>query len=285
MSGAEPGQTTNRGAPAADGSMGAALFFGLIVLTLITQGEQDIDTNPQTSMEPAVFAAPAPAAEVARVATIPAATRFADLRAPAGADLLDRPSGADTRITEAAAQSWVGATDPGLQTQVATPTVAPPEVPRPTMPPPFIAATLPLPGASLVGPTAPGLPPVTSAPLPAPALVTRTTLAPTAPAEVSLPAAPTPFVVGPALPPPTALVTRPADRWEDPRDPGWAAEVTGARVNLREGPTTDSASLALILRGTTAQVVETRGAWLRIRVDGLTGWMFGTYLAPVDAAE
>lgn len=79
-----------------DASMGATLFFGLIALTFITQGQSDF-VNPQETMEPVVFARVAQAEPVALVPTIPAATRFLDPRdmaladAMAGVSALDGP--------------------------------------------------------------------------------------------------------------------------------------------------------------------------------------------------
>ena len=57
--------------------------------------------------------------------------------------------------------------------------------------------------------------------------------------------------------------------------------VTGDRVNLREGPDADTASLGLLSLGDTVEVLEEDGDLLRVRTeDGEEGWAAARFLAP-----
>ena len=61
-------------------------------------------------------------------------------------------------------------------------------------------------------------------------------------------------------------------------------EVTGDFVHLREGPG-GSGVLSILPRGTRAQILETRGPWVRLHIaqpEQATGWMYGDYLRPVS---
>lgn len=61
--------------------------------------------------------------------------------------------------------------------------------------------------------------------------------------------------------------------------------VTGSRVNLRSGPSTDSDILDALVEGTQAELLETLpDGWAQIRVvaSGLEGYMADRFLAPVN---
>lgn len=59
--------------------------------------------------------------------------------------------------------------------------------------------------------------------------------------------------------------------------------VTGTRVNLRDGPSTDNAVVDQLARGTEAEVLGEAGdGWLQIRAvaTGAEGYMSGNFLSP-----
>lgn len=51
------------------------------------------------------------------------------------------------------------------------------------------------------------------------------------------------------------------------------------RLHLREQPDRGSASLGKFYNGTPVQVLERKGAWARVQLAGLSGWMMADYLA------
>lgn len=57
-------------------------------------------------------------------------------------------------------------------------------------------------------------------------------------------------------------------------------EVTGDRVNLREGPGTTFDVVGRLARGEAAEVIELRDGWARVRVGANEGWMSERFLAP-----
>ena len=59
------------------------------------------------------------------------------------------------------------------------------------------------------------------------------------------------------------------------REPeGTRVRYTQTMVNLRTGPSTKFAVIAIIDRGVAVSVVETKGRWSRVNIDdGRTGWM------------
>ena len=56
--------------------------------------------------------------------------------------------------------------------------------------------------------------------------------------------------------------------------------VTGARVNLRQGPGTSNPVVGQVTFGMAAEVLDNRDGWYRIRLaDGsASGWIFGKFL-------
>lgn len=69
------------------------------------------------------------------------------------------------------------------------------------------------------------------------------------------------------------------DRWIDVRERPWFALVTGDFVHMRSAPSVSGDVIDLFDTGTQARVIEERGDWLRIEIDGRIGWMFAGYLA------
>lgn len=62
-------------------------------------------------------------------------------------------------------------------------------------------------------------------------------------------------------------------------------EVTGERVNMRDGPGTDFGVIEQLVRGTVITVIEDAGnGWVRVRVDasGRAGWMSADFLLPMN---
>ena len=61
--------------------------------------------------------------------------------------------------------------------------------------------------------------------------------------------------------------------------------VTGTRVNLRSGPSTNAAVVGGISLGDRAQVLSDPGAsWVRIRTEqGLEAWIYGRFLSETPA--
>lgn len=62
--------------------------------------------------------------------------------------------------------------------------------------------------------------------------------------------------------------------------------VTGSRVNVRSGPSTQNAVLTSLPKGTPVQVRGRQGNWAQIAMAGqASAWMSGRYLAPPSAAQ
>lgn len=62
-------------------------------------------------------------------------------------------------------------------------------------------------------------------------------------------------------------------------------EVTGNRVNLRAGPSTDTAVLGAMVRGERAEVIASPGdGWVQIRAvaSGTVGYMADRFVSPAD---
>ena len=62
-------------------------------------------------------------------------------------------------------------------------------------------------------------------------------------------------------------------------------EVTGDRVNMRDGPGREFAVLDKLDQGNVIMVIETGvDGWVRVEVErtGLTGWMSDQFLTPID---
>lgn len=68
--------------------------------------------------------------------------------------------------------------------------------------------------------------------------------------------------------------------------PAVIVSSNGKEVNLREGPSTDTQSLAQYAPGTkVACAFEEGEAWLCVRVNGVTGYMMADYLTPAPPEE
>ena len=83
---------------------------------------------------------------------------------------------------------------------------------------------------------------------------------------------------------PVEIVARAATDFAVPAAPEPLArrEVTGNRVNLREGPNTSFAVVETLAQGTVTEVMEDAGTWSRLRLeDGRTGWMANNFLRDV----
>lgn len=83
--------------------------------------------------------------------------------------------------------------------------------------------------------------------------------------------------------PVTAAATVPEPAVEE--DEGPIVHVTGARVNLRDGPTTNSAIVGTVSRGDTAEPLTDLGdSWVRIRTErGIEAWIYGRFLSETPA--
>ena len=79
--------------------------------------------------------------------------------------------------------------------------------------------------------------------------------------------------------PPIALIAAPQDIWLGQPDAPWFSVTTGDRVYLRAEPALAGEPLDLIPISTNVTVTQIRGDWLRIEVDGKTGWMFAEFVA------
>jgi hypothetical protein len=124
-------------------------------------------------------------------------------------------------------------------------------------------------------------------------IVTRTagnvTLAaltePSAPAaDLAVPAADIAAALEQALPPADAIVT-PAVAPATPDLQTDLREVTGNRVNLRDGPGRDFTAIDQLTLGTVIAVIGTgAGGWVEIEViaTGQTGWMSADFLTAID---
>lgn len=78
----------------------------------------------------------------------------------------------------------------------------------------------------------------------------------------------------------TAMLTCDADAWTG---------RTTANVNLRAAPSLDSAVITGLPSGMSLSVEETRDGWVKVTHQsdtfGYHGWIYGTYVAPVENAE
>lgn len=61
-------------------------------------------------------------------------------------------------------------------------------------------------------------------------------------------------------------------------------EVTGNQVNLRAGPSTDTAVLGALVRGERAELIDSSGGWVQIRAvsTGTIGYMADRFVSPVN---
>lgn len=83
-----------------------------------------------------------------------------------------------------------------------------------------------------------------------------------------------------ASPPAAAPDAAPAPLVEAAAPAGSRREVSGDRVNLREGPGTTFDVVGRLARGEVAEVIERRDGWARVRVGANEGWMSERFLAP-----
>jgi len=62
--------------------------------------------------------------------------------------------------------------------------------------------------------------------------------------------------------------------------------VSAGSLNLREGPGSGERVLASLPRNTAVRAGERRGNWVRVSVNGVTGWVSGDYLSttPLETA-
>lgn len=66
---------------------------------------------------------------------------------------------------------------------------------------------------------------------------------------------------------------------------GQAATITGNAVNLREGPGTSYARLRYLYRGDAVRVNGKSGGWYAVEVDGLSGYVYASYVSLSTPAE
>ena len=72
---------------------------------------------------------------------------------------------------------------------------------------------------------------------------------------------------------------------EPEQDEGRFVYVTGSGVNLRRGPTTNSAVIGSVSRGDRAEPLsDLSDAWVRIRTEqGVEAWIYGRFLSETPA--
>ncbi|EFO81763.1 hypothetical protein OSCT_0340 [Oscillochloris trichoides DG-6] len=101
----------------------------------------------------------------------------------------------------------------------------------------------------------------------------------------ALPAQPSPFPTLPRLPSVTPVTPRPTR----PPTPSPSSTPTATPIppqaeatinaNLRSGPSTNTAVVAVVRKGTQVGLLERQGDWYRVRTpDGTQGWMANTVL-------
>jgi SH3-like domain-containing protein len=102
-------------------------------------------------------------------------------------------------------------------------------------------------------------------------------------------AAPVETTVAPREPAP-AIVQPAALRTETPEpapaiDPSLRADAIGAKaVNLRTGPSTDTAAITVLQPGQSVHVGPIQDDWVEVTLDdGTSGWVYARYLASVAA--
>ena len=67
--------------------------------------------------------------------------------------------------------------------------------------------------------------------------------------------------------------------------PAKTVKQTTARLNLRKGASTSTASMALIPKGTSLSVRKVSGKWHQVTYQSKTGWVSGDYLKAVSPAK
>ncbi|MGL3806051.1 SH3 domain-containing protein [Paeniglutamicibacter sp. R2-26] len=67
--------------------------------------------------------------------------------------------------------------------------------------------------------------------------------------------------------------------------PAKTVKQTTAKLNLRKGASTSTASLALIPKGTTLSIRKVSGKWHQVTYKSKTGWVSGDYLKTVAPAQ
>ena len=263
-------------AQAGGSALGPALFVGLSLFALVTQGEPEIDPNPLSRLEESsLVAAAAPQALLAALATGWAS-----------------PADARPLSLSAAALQTHASQIPAVQAQLTS--VRPSatvQLPIALSPPQNVAMAGPLPAANgatqLRQPdmmaTAPGHDP---APL-GPALSKRPGAESTDRAE-AIAAAPPMFdwrgsePDGPFGTPaqPSLIVEASPDTWSPPPAPLWV-RLLRDRVYLRTEPSLQATTIDLFPVGSYAQVRGAEEKWVLVSIGGQTGWMWASYLTPV----
>ncbi|MFI5142845.1 MAG: SH3 domain-containing protein [Thermoanaerobaculales bacterium] len=83
----------------------------------------------------------------------------------------------------------------------------------------------------------------------------------------------------PPAPPPVSVEVQPVPE-EKPAPPQLFVRVTGSRLNVREGASVDTATIAKAKKGERLAVLGQDGGWVQVRVsDDKTGWVLGKYVA------
>ena len=60
-----------------------------------------------------------------------------------------------------------------------------------------------------------------------------------------------------------------------------SAYITTADINFRSGPSTSYASQGIVSKGTTVEFLSASNNWAKVIYDGVTGYMYASYLSPV----
>ncbi|MDO5701923.1 MAG: SH3 domain-containing protein, partial [Lachnospiraceae bacterium] len=68
---------------------------------------------------------------------------------------------------------------------------------------------------------------------------------------------------------------------QESSEESYSAYITGDEVNVREEPTTDGGDdnvMFTLLEGDEVTVIEKQEGWVKISVNGKTGWMSSSYV-------
>lgn len=92
-------------------------------------------------------------------------------------------------------------------------------------------------------------------------------------------------VPAPPAPPPVSVEVQPVPE-EKPAPPQIFVRVSGSRLNVRQGPSVDTAAIARVKKGERLAVVGQDGDWFQVRVgDDKTGWVLGKYVTKEEPCE